>query len=204
MPLASETVAPSATLPETSAPAAGAATATAGGVLSVVIVTTGETPEFPAASYALVEMPCGPSATAVLSQLAVQGAADAVAIRTPSTRNSTRETATSSDADAAIATDPRCSDPDAGAVSETVGGVWSSTVTVISEETPAFLAASSARACSVWTPAFAFHVNRAGEEAAVPARAPSTRRSTSTTPTSSEALAVTVTSPGTRVSPSAG
>src|SRR5207245_5552451 len=94
-----------------------------------------------------------------------------------------------------------------GAVMAAVGAVVSGTVTVTEEEVPVLLAASRATALRVWLPGAAVVVSHGTEYGAVvssaPRGAPSSWNWTPTTPTSSEALAVTAMLPVT-VAPALG
>src|SRR5688500_11368172 len=114
--------------PETSAPAAGPSMATTGAATSLATVTlTGAAvPVRPAASRATAPIVCAPFGAPAVFQVAVNGAATSSAPSgTPSRKNWTPTTRTSSDALAVRVTLPARPAFAAGLVTETVGSTAS-------------------------------------------------------------------------------
>src|SRR5438309_11088657 len=124
------------TVPLRAAPAEGAVMAAVGAVLSTVTLTAAEVVVLPAASRATAVRVCAPSATLVVSQETVYGAAvSSRPIGAPSTKKRTPSTPTLSAALALMVTAPLTNAPDDGDVMATVGGVLSlNTVTVTASE----------------------------------------------------------------------
>src|SRR5262249_7776994 len=94
-------------------------------MLLTVTITGAEVPTLPAASNARVVRVWAPLATPVVSQLVLKGGAGFIAIRTPSTWNSTRVTPTLSVALAEMVVVPLTVAPLGGAVMLVLGGVVS-------------------------------------------------------------------------------
>src|SRR5439155_9130477 len=150
-PTLSEAPAATVTGPLTVAPAAGAVTVTAGGVVSfdTVTVAAAEVVLFPATSRATAVSLWLPLPTAVLSQVTENGeVVSSAPSGVPSNWNCTPTTPTLSEAEAATDTDPDTVAPSAGAVSDTAGGVVSAfaTVTLTLAAVAVFPAASRATA----------------------------------------------------------
>src|SRR6266568_1397239 len=112
------------------------------GIASLVVV-------LPAASIATAARRCAPRATFRTSSVAVYGAASSDATTAPSRRNRTRCTPALSEADAVSVADLKSTEPAAGEVSATDGGVVSRTVTLTGSLAPRLPAASWATATSV-------------------------------------------------------
>src|SRR5437879_2641872 len=184
---------------------------TVGGVVSLntVTVTAAEVVRLPAASRATAVSVCEPLLAVVVFQDTEYGAAVSSAPRlAPSNRNCTPTTPTLSEALAVTLVVPPTVAPETGEVMLTVGGVVSlNTVTVTAAEVVRLPAASRATAVSVCEPLLAvvvFHDIEYGVAvSSAPRLAPSNRNCTPTTPTWSEALAVTVVGPP-PVAPHAG
>jgi hypothetical protein len=129
----------------------------AGGAFETVMATEDEVPVLLAASRATAASVCAPSAAAVVSQVTEYGAVvSSVPRGTPSSRNWTPATPTSSAAVAVTVMVPETLDPGLGDVTDAVGGVVSGggpfdTVTVAEEE-PVLPAPSRATALTVWLP----------------------------------------------------
>src|SRR5256885_1769470 len=173
---------------------------TVGGVVSLntVTVTAAEVVRLPAASRATAVSVCEPLLAVVVFHDIEYGVAVSSAPRlAPSNRNCTPTTPTLSEALAVTLVVPPTVAPETGEVMLTVGGVVSlNTVTVTAAEVVRLPAASRATAVSVCEPLLAVVVFQETEYGAAasstPRLAPSSRNCTPTTPTLSEALAVTL------------
>src|SRR6266404_451894 len=210
-PTLSEAFAASVIAPETVAPAEGDVIEPDGAVVSLktVIVTVAEVVRLPAASRAIAVMVCEPFVALSVFHCAEYGAAVSSApALLPSTWNCTPATPTLSEAFAASVTEPDTVAPGAGELTDTDGGVVSlKTVIVTAAEVVRLPAASRAIAVMVCEPFVALSVFHCAEYGAAvssaPALLPSTRNCTPTTPTLSEAFAVSVIAPDT-VAPADG
>src|SRR5207247_1533838 len=210
-PTLSEALAVTLVVPPTVAPETGEVMLTVGGVVSLntVTVSAAEVVRLPAASGATAVSVCGPLLAVVVFQETEYGAAASSTPRlAPSSRNCTPTTPTLSEALAVTLVVPPTVAPETGEVMLTVGGVVSlNTVTVTAEQASGLQAASRASVVSVCAPwlAVALPPRRSSGRAAssTPRLAPSSRNCTPTTPTLSEALAVTLVVPPT-VAPETG
>src|SRR6202035_2667952 len=172
---------------------------TVGGVVSLntVTVTAAAVAVLPAASRATAVSVCEPLLALVVFHETEYGAVVCSTPKlAPSRRNCTPATPTLSDALALTVTVPETVAPFAGAAMLIVGGVVSfETVTVTAVAVAVLPAASRATAVNVCEPLLTVVVFHETEYGAVvcstPKVAPSRRNCTPTTPTLSEALAVT-------------
>src|SRR5437773_1118566 len=184
---------------------------TVGGVVAFpyAAVFGSEVVRLPAASRATAVSVCEPLLAVVVFQETEYGAAASSTPRlAPSSRNCTPTTPTLSEALAVTLVVPPTVAPETGEVMLTVGGVVSlNTVTVTAAEVVRLPAASRATAVSVCEPLLAVVVFQETEylhdAPPISRLAPSSRNCTPTTPTLSEALAVTLVVPPT-VAPETG
>src|SRR5882672_3402718 len=183
-----------------------------GALLDTVTVTGADVVWLPAASRATAVSVCEPSLEAVVSTEIEYGAeVSSAPSAAPSPKNRTPTTPTLSDALAEIVTVPFTVTPFAGAVMVTVGGVVSGaalfTVTVTGLEVVVLPAASRATAVRVcWPlldPVVLTEIAYGAVVSSAPRAVPSEKNCTPTTPTLSEALALTAIVPET-VAPLAG
>src|SRR5207245_668045 len=189
--------------------AVGAVMAAVGAVVSgTVTVTEEEVPVLLAASRATALRVWLPGAAVVVSHVTEYGDVVSSAPRgAPSSWNWTPTTPTLSEALAVTAMLPVTVAPELGAVMLTVGAAVSGTVTVTALDVAMLFAASQTLSLHVALPSSAVvvsHVTEYGDVvSSAPRLAPSSWNWTPTTPTSSEALAVTVMMPVT-VAPALG
>src|SRR5436309_6741516 len=195
-PTLSDAFAVTLTVPPTVAPFAGDVMLTAGGLLSTVTVTAEDVAVLPAASRATTVRVCEPLVAVVVFHETAYGAVVSSAPRlAPSSLNCTPTTPTLSEAFAVTLIVELTASPSAGNVMLTAGGPLS-TVTVTAEEVAVLPAASRATAVKVCEPLLAvvvFHETAYGAVvSSAPRLAPSSLNWTPTTPTLSEAFAVTL------------
>src|SRR5439155_24017055 len=210
----SEALAVTVIVPETGALPSGEVIATVGGVVSevgggpfeTVTSTMADSPILPALSCARACKVCGPFPTVCVSHSASYGAVVSRASSTPSRRNCTTATPEASDAAAFTVTTPETVCPFPGSPMLTVAGVLS-TRTVTGADTPLLPAASRATAVSVCCPSVVFVVSHDTENqfvvSSIPRSLPSSLNCTPTTPTLSDASALTVIVPAT-IAPAVG
>jgi hypothetical protein len=176
---------------------------------ATVTLTTADVVWLPAASRARAARICAPVTLDAFHIVEYGAVVSSAPYGAPSTRNCTPTTPTLSDAVAVNGTEPPGTvEPFAGAVIDTTGGVKSLlTVTVTAVEVVLLPAASRATAVNVWVPLATVVVSHVIEGGLVvssaPRLLPSSLNCTPATPTSSDALAVTVIVPET-VAPSEG
>src|SRR5439155_550738 len=191
-PTLSVAVADTVTVPDTLAAGAGAVSATVGGAVSATVTLTAAVAVWPAASRATALTLCAPGAASDGAHAIEYGAAVTSAPRfVPSSLNCTPTTPTLSVAVADTVTVPDTLAAGAGAVSATVGGATSATVT-LTAAVAVWAAASRATALTLCAPGTTSAVSHTIEYGAVvtsaPRFVPSSLNCTPTTPTLSVAV----------------